>query len=215
MIVDRPQDSTESEEHVRTTMTTMTKVLLAVIMGALCATVPSAAAFAHNSLAGSTPENGATVDRAPERVSLTFLGKLDPAKTSVTIAGPDGNPAATGDPKIDGRSVTIGLNPGAPGQYVVSYEVGSDDGHPVKGKIRFTATNGVAPSPSPSPSSASPSASPSPVLDSAAPTTTGPAVDLASQDGLSRWPVAVGVIVVLLVAATAVTVWVRRRRTAG
>ncbi len=206
MIIDRLQNSTESEERVRTSMTAMMKVLLAVIIGALCATVPSAVAFAHNSLASSTPEDGATVDRAPERVTLTFLAKLDPAKTSVTIAGPDGDPAASGDPKIDGRSVTIGVKPGAPGQYVVSYEVGSHDGHPVKGKIRFTATNGVAPSPSPSPS-------PSEVLRSAAPTTTPPAVDLASQDGLSRWPVAVGVIVLL--AATAATLWVRRRRTSG
>jgi methionine-rich copper-binding protein CopC len=211
-VVDQPPDSTDPEGRVGNSVTTLTKGLLAVIVGALSATVWASPALSHNSLAGSNPENGKTVDQTPETVTLTFLATVDPAKMKVDVSAPDGGSAVASAARADGRTVTVGIKPGPAGDYTVSYEVGSADGHRVKGKIRFTAAN-AAPAP-PAPSSAAPSAAPT----SAAPAAAASAIaaaptagELAADQSSSVWPWLVGVLAVLL-AAAATGFWILRRR---
>jgi methionine-rich copper-binding protein CopC len=120
------------------TVVSLTKVLFAVTAGALSAILWAIPAQAHNSMTGSSPKDGQVMDRAPASVTLTFLAKLDPAKTAVTITDPDGTEANAGRLGVKGNKAFAGLRAGAAGQYTVAYEVTSTDGHVVKGKIGFT-----------------------------------------------------------------------------
>jgi methionine-rich copper-binding protein CopC len=186
-----------------------TVVLLAVIGGLLCALMPAGPAVAHNSLASSDPANGARVAKPPEQVRLTFLSRLDPAATKVTIIGPDNVPATGGPSLFAGSRITVPFKPGAAGLYIVAYQLPSDDGHLGKGEIRFTLTVDATSTGSPSPSAKTslPAITPSPSATVARPLTP----TAADGDGPSWWPWAL-VGVLLLVAGTGAAVLVRRRR---
>ncbi|WP_329012842.1 copper resistance protein CopC [Micromonospora rifamycinica] len=187
-----------------------------VLVGVVLAVALSSAspAYAHNSLTGSNPANGARVATAPTTVELRFLAKLDPARTKITVTGPDNVPAAGGAPVFSGSRVSVPFTPGAAGLYIVEYRLPSSDGHPVKGEVRFTLTTGTAavpPSPSATPSaSAAPtpteSSSPAPASSSADP------VPAAGTDDAGRgWLWAAGGLALL--AALATGLFLRRRST--
>ena len=185
-------------------------VLLAVISGLLCALLPAGPAAAHNSLTSSDPANGARIAKAPAQVRLTFLARLDPGATKITIIGPANVPAVGGAPVFAGSRVTVPFKPGAAGLYIVAYQVPADDGHDGKGEIRFTLTVGGTPtaSPSPSVSPAVPAITPSPsatVARPLAPTAGG------GDNGPTWWPWLLAV-VLALAGVTGVAVLLRRRR---
>ncbi|QLQ37233.1 copper resistance CopC family protein [Micromonospora robiginosa] len=172
---------------------------------------PATPAAAHNSLTGSDPENGARVATAPKRIELRFLATPKEATTKVTVTGPDNVAAAGGAPTFAGKRVSVPFTPGAAGLYIVTYQLASDDGHPVKGEIRFTLTTGT-PAESPSASATPTTAVPTPT---AAPTGAAPTsasatpVAAADDDGGTGWwwaPVAV-----LVLAALAGGLMLRRR----
>ncbi len=189
----------------------MTKVLLAVTVGALSALMSVTPGYAHNSLTGSNPEKGAKIAKAPRSIILRFLAAVDPAALTVTVTGPDGADAGAGTPGVRGNQVTVAWRPGAAGEYTVAYRVGSSDGHPVKGTVRFILTAPVAPAAAPGPSTA-PSAA-VPVPTTAGPTTGAPTPAAGEDDGPAVWPWAAGA-VVLAAAGAAGAVAVRRRRRA-
>jgi copper resistance protein C len=198
--------------------------LLSVVAGLLSVLVMGSAAAAHNSLTGSDPKNGARLDQPPAQVRLTFLARLDPETTTITVTGPDNVPAAAGSPRFEGKSVEVDFRPGRAGLYTAAYEVASDDGHPVEGEVRFTLTVGEPVPSEPVPSvgstagaTAGPAASATgPVA--AAPATLaspGPPLRAASEDtdgGVPVWPFVVlgaGVLAALGGGAVALA---RRRR---
>lgn len=174
-----------------------------VVLGVVAAVsllLPAAPAAAHNSLTGSDPKNGARVATAPKRVELKFLASPAPATTKITITGPDNVPAAGGAPTFAGNRVSVPFTPGAAGLYIVAYRVGSADGHPISGEIRFTLTTGTAaapPSATATPTTATPTtAAPStPATSAVSPT---PAADEVDSDGGTGWLWAVGVAVALV-----------------
>ncbi|MFI7427390.1 copper resistance protein CopC [Micromonospora sp. NPDC049836] len=161
--------------------------------------LPAAPAAAHNSLAGSDPANGARLATAPERIELRFLATPSPATTKVTVTGPGDVPAATGAATFAGKRVSVPFTPGRAGEYLVAYQVGSADGHPVRGQIRFTLTTGV-PAGTPSTVPASTSAAPStpPARSGSAPAP-GPAASRAEEGGGTGWFWALGVAALLVV----------------
>jgi copper resistance protein C len=184
----------------------MTYILLTVVIGVLFVAGAGAPAMAHNSLASSDPKDGARLAKAPAAVRLTFLAKLDPQGTRVTITDPSGARAEAGRPAFNGRVVTLALRAGVAGVYTVAYQVPSSDGHPVKGKVRFTLTVGATPSSPPAPaSSLSPSPSPShaevPVV----------ATSETEEGGTTWWPWAVGGVLLAVAAVVAVAARLRRR----
>ncbi|WBC17290.1 copper resistance protein CopC [Micromonospora sp. WMMA1998] len=137
-------------------------VVLGVAAGASLL-LPAAPAAAHNSLTGSDPQNGARLAAAPKRIELRFLATPKEATTKVTVTGPDNVAAAGGAPTFAGKRVSVPFKPGAAGLYIVTYQLASDDGHPVKGEVRFTLTTGTPaepPSASAAPSSAAPTTAP-------------------------------------------------------
>ncbi|MBB5115521.1 hypothetical protein FHU28_005360 [Micromonospora echinospora] len=171
-----------------------------VVLGVAAAVsvLPAAPAAAHNSLTGSDPRDGARLAAAPERIELRFLATPKEATTEVTVTGPDNVAATGGAPTFSGKRVIVPFRPGAAGLYIVTYRLASDDGHPIKGEVRFTLTTGTpaeAPSASAPPTSAAPTAAPT----TAAPTRASPtpAAAEANDDGGTGWLWAAGAVVVL------------------
>lgn len=111
--------------------------------GWLTVAVPQAAA--HTELASSSPSDGATLDRLPERVTLTFSDEMTREYARIAVTVPDGSSTrtsgssvTTGEPRVEGKSVTLALEPSSPGgRYTVGYRVVSADGHPVSGSYTF------------------------------------------------------------------------------
>ncbi len=197
---------------------TMTKVLLAVAVGALSVLTLVTPAYAHNSLTGSNPEKGAKIAKAPESIILRFLSAVEPAALAVTVTGPDGADVGDGPPAVKGNRVTVGWRPGAAGEYTVAYRVGSSDGHPVKGTVRFTLTTPAGPAAAPSATATAPGSSTAPgsavpVPTSAGPTTGALAPAAGEDDGPGVWPWAAGA-AVLAAAGVAGAAGMRRRRRA-
>ncbi|WP_433114585.1 copper resistance CopC family protein [Micromonospora sp. CA-246542] len=212
-------------------MARVVPVVLGVAFG-VSLLAPATPAAAHNSLTGSDPRDGARVATAPTRIELRFLAKPPPATTKITITGPD-NVVAGGRPTFDGTRVRVPFTPGAAGLYTVAYQLPSNDGHPIKGEVRFTLTTGTAADPSASPADPSaspaapgPSGSPSaasspsapgsptafpagPVSPSADTVSAVPAAEERSDSGSRWWPWALGGAVLL--ATLTVTLLLRRR----
>lgn len=170
-----------------------------------------APAFGHNSLTDSDPADGATVERAPEQVQLTFLARLDPANAELAVTGPDGDPVETDQPVFDGSEVTIPLPAGPAGDYQVDYRVLSADGDWADGTVRFSVTTG-----------AQPTASPTPARSTAAPASTLPperppapdAATVSTDRGGSAgwWPWLVAGLALAAVAGAALATHRYRRR---
>ncbi|WP_280468086.1 copper resistance CopC family protein [Nocardia cyriacigeorgica] len=119
-------------------------LLLALLAGAVClgvgATVAGPAS-AHSAVVGTSPEDGATLDAGPERVTITFNENLQPNFPSLTVVGPDDHLWSKGDPVVDGKTVSVAVGElGPAGTYRVGFRVTSADGHPVEGKLTFTLT---------------------------------------------------------------------------
>ncbi|WP_326556506.1 copper resistance CopC family protein [Micromonospora sp. NBC_01796] len=188
-------------------------LLLAAIAGVASVALTATPAAAHNSLTSSDPKDGASLAKAPAQVTLTFLARLDPRATKITLTGPDNVSAASAAPTFSGSKATVGFRPGPAGLYTVGYELPSSDGHPIKGKIKFTLTVGTTPTEPPTPS-ATPAAAPTPTPSA---TTPAPALTPLAGSGQDKdgdstwWPWAIGAAVVLL-AALIGTLLTRRHR---
>lgn len=205
-----------------------TKSLLAVVAGVLSALSWAVPAQAHNALTSSDPKDGARVASAPRSVTLSFLARLDAASTSVTVTAPGGVAATRGNPDVKGNKVSVGVLPGAAGEYTVAYRVTSLDGHIVKGDIDFTVTTGPSSAPAalPGPSGApstlagDPATPSSTVSSSAVPSATagervlaGGERSVAEGGGTRWWPWVAGAVTLLAVSFAGLRL--RRRRTAG
>lgn len=102
------------------------------------------AAVAHDAVVGSTPEDGAVLDTAPDRIELEF--SANPRDTFNTVAlSRDGEVLVTGTPEIDGNLLSIDV-PGdvdmTDGEYTVGFRITSSDGHPTEGSYTFTLNTG-------------------------------------------------------------------------
>ncbi len=168
-------------------------VALAMVGALLALVVGASPAAAHDTLTGTTPDAGATVDRTPSAVVLTFDQPVVAMGTQVLVTGPAGEVHA-GVPRLVDDTVTQDLQGGAPaGAYTVVWRVTSSAGHPVSGT--FTFTSGAAGT----------------GLDPPAdPQVTDPMV-ATGVPGTTVLVAVVGVLVLLAVVAVVVTVLVRRR----
>jgi copper resistance protein C len=153
--------------------------LLATLVLAISLTVMAVAgagvASAHATRIATDPVENAELSQSPQKVSATFNEKLQPQFAAMTVVGPDGNLWSTGNPRVDGAVISVGVLPlGPSGTYTVNYRVTSADGHVVSGSWPFRLTVSGTGTPGPSASATSP-----------------------SDDGIPVWPffVAAGVIV--------------------
>ena len=127
-------------------LSTLTTLLLAA--GLLFATAAPAAA--HDEIVSSSPEAGSTVSVVPEEISLTFSGEIltDFSAVIIEVVAPDGQNIASGDPVIDGTTVTQAVTTSQAGLYTVRWRVVSSDGHPVEGTFMYEVGEGSATEPS-------------------------------------------------------------------
>ncbi|WP_033327454.1 copper resistance CopC family protein [Streptomyces yerevanensis] len=167
---------------------------------------PAPQAAAHTELDTSSPGADATLAGLPPRVTLSFSDAMTQKYAKVAVTGPDGASAATAEPQITGKTVTLPLDTAAPaGRYTVGYRVVSADGHPVSGSYTFTVKETGSPSPSPSTTESVGRAAPRAARESV--------TDQGDEESS-------GVVVRILVAAGALAVaaigaFVSRRRRAG
>ena len=113
--------------------------LVAVV--ALLAGAGTGVAAAHSALTGSSPEGGASLRTAPDRVTLTFNEDLQKEYAVLRVVGPDNHFWEKGAPVIDGRTASATLDGLGPvGEYRINYRVTSADGHPVEGQVVFELT---------------------------------------------------------------------------
>ncbi|QRY63027.1 copper resistance protein CopC [Gordonia sp. PDNC005] len=169
-------------------------VAVVIAFAALIAGVLAGPAAAHSALTGSSPENGASIATAPDKVTLTFNEDLQPAFATVKVVGPDNNFWQTSEPIIEGRTASVTLNGlGPAGDYEVNYRVTSADGHPVSGQTTFTLTKAGTGTPG--------AAVPA---DYQAPE--------SSEHGVKAWPIVLGVVAAVIVIGGAVVFTLVKRR---
>jgi methionine-rich copper-binding protein CopC len=113
--------------------TTITLALTLSLLGA-------GQALAHARLLHATPKAGATVKAAPATLRLAYSETIDPAKSTVAVAGP-GGPAAIGPIVLDSKDKRVVIVPIkarlAPGAYKVTWGMTSADGHHTEGDFAF------------------------------------------------------------------------------
>ena len=147
-------------------------------------------ALAHTRLLSSDPADGASLDSAPQHVSLTFNETMTPGFSTITVVGPDGAHYETGQVGAEGGTVNIALLPLSPaGRYEIGYRVVSADGHPVTGSVAFTLT-----SPGPGATTPTPEPSAAPVATAVPPPAAAPA---ESDGGMPVWPWILGAVVLV------------------
>lgn len=97
-------------------------------------------AGAHALLTESTPADGATVDKAPTEVTLTFTEALDPLLTVIHVLDASGNRVEVGRTEIPGlpNKARVPLGPLAQGTYTITWRTTSTaDGHTTVGSVAF------------------------------------------------------------------------------
>ncbi|MGW4639669.1 copper resistance CopC family protein [Sphaerisporangium sp. NPDC004334] len=162
----------------------MRRLLTVLAVGFAALAVAVAPALAHNVLTGSDPKDGARLASLPAQVTLTFDQPVRADFAQVALTGPDGRVAKAAVRVVDAKvtaEVPASVAAGAAGAYVIGYQIVSNDGHPVTGKIGFTVagTGSAAPvspstTPSTGPAAPLPSATNGATGQPAAPGGTGP-----------------------------------------
>jgi copper resistance protein C len=172
----------------------------ALVVGVLLGT--GSAAQAHTALSSTDPADGSTVTGPLPTVGLTFSSRV--LSGEVTVTDPAGDSATAGEATVEGAIVTQPVALAAPGAYTVAYEVTSDDGHRLEGRLTFTY---APPVPPPTAGQAAPS---TPVPRAAVePSEAAAGSAPPGSDGLPGWVAPTAAAVVL--AAVAGVLVVRRR----
>ena len=165
------------------------RAVVVVLLGMVGMLGAAGTAFAHSTLVGSNPADGASVDTGPSQISLTFNEDMPAGFDVVFVIGPDGKEWQNGTVTTSGPVVSVPVAPlGPAGTYRVGYRVVSADGHPVEGRTSFTlskAGSGTAP-----------------VQPAAA--GAGTAAESGSGGGLAIWPWILGAVVLIAAGVVAV-----------
>ncbi|MFC6064894.1 copper resistance CopC/CopD family protein [Streptomyces ochraceiscleroticus] len=116
-------------------------VLAAALLGVLLG--GAAPASAHAALTGSSPAQGAVVQKAPAQVTLSFSEGVAMGDDSIRVLDPKGKRVDRGKllDLCSGSTVKYGtgLPPGLPdGTYTVAWQAVSADSHPVSGAFTFS-----------------------------------------------------------------------------
>lgn len=157
---------TGRERRNRVVALVLAVILLGTAVLALLATLQTGTANAagvpaHATLVSISPADGATLDREPSRVLLTFDDTIATGLTKIVLTR-DGQPVPLGQPTVDRTQVVAEITgPSGPGAYRVAWQVVSDDGHPVSGESTFAVGAGAAaPRPHPTPTYKTPQMQP-------------------------------------------------------
>ncbi|GLC25198.1 CopD family protein [Roseisolibacter agri] len=112
---------------------------------ALLLAFPSAA-LAHGVLRASDPRSGARLSVAPRSLRLTFNEAIELAVARLELLDPDGRGVALSALRRgDSAAVLVADVTGAlrAGRYTVAWQIAGRDGHPVRGRYRFSIDSGA------------------------------------------------------------------------
>jgi copper transport protein len=81
---------------------------------------------------------GQIFQEAPTLVKLAFTEPVKPIRHGLIVTGPDGQAVEQGAIAVSGADVSIAIDAHQPGTYQVSWQVISQDSHPVRGTYNFS-----------------------------------------------------------------------------
>lgn len=123
--------------------------LLYVVAMSLCITLAAASpALAHTEVVGTDPEDGASLGRAPDRVSLTLDGPVEAEFSPLEVYDERDERVDLDDARLasDGSTLLASLKEGlGGGEYTVEYRYTGVDGHPIEGSYGFSVSGEPAP----------------------------------------------------------------------
>lgn len=192
--------------------------VLVAATGALVVGGVAAPASAHDVLLDSSPQDGETVDRALEAITLTFNNEVQDLGSQLVLTDGEGTVVAEEEGAAQGTLVAFEFDePLANGDYTVAWRVVSSDSHPIEGDLAFTVDDPSAvvepaePAEQDTPEPTQPPAADTETPD--APAATSDTVAAESQESEGQWPVA-GIIIGAALGALAglIFVVVQRRR---
>jgi methionine-rich copper-binding protein CopC len=113
-----------------------------VLAAAVLALAPAGSASAHDYLVASTPKADSTQTTALSKVVLTFDDRVldlsgDGSSNVVQVTGPDDKHFESGCPVVADTDVTVPVKLGDSGEYTVTWQIVSADGHTVSASIGF------------------------------------------------------------------------------
>lgn len=200
--------------HTRTHHRPLRLGLPALLLGLLIALLPALPAQAHDRLSSSDPTSGATLERSPKEIELTFSAEVQDVGGSVKLVDGDGGAVPVASPVTEGSTVTTAIKDElAAGEYSVRWRAVSSDGHAISGTIDFTVEKGASASSS---EATSKSASPTATESAGGTSAKDPGSDAASETEEESGPSMTMILlaaaaVAILVAAAAALVRSRRR----
>jgi copper transport protein len=117
----------------------LVRVLGVAVMAACTLLLPAAPAYGHAAFVGSEPEPGVRLERAPQRVVLTFTEPLNRRLSRAAVVGPGGREVAVAaQAASDRRLVVRPSRPLPTGAYRVRWHtVSTEDGHALEGSFSF------------------------------------------------------------------------------
>ena len=120
---------------------------VALIFSALLVALLPGTLRAHGALRRSEPADAAHLNVAPREVRLTFTESVELDFARLALSGPNG-PVELGPLALapDSGTVLVARVAGglAAGAYTIAWQVAGEDGHPVRGQIRFMIAPGAA-----------------------------------------------------------------------
>ncbi len=189
-----------------------------VLVAAIAAIGLAGPASAHSQLVSSSPSSGETVTAQPAEFVATFNENLlDATGTgegfTLQVRDAAGRHYESGCLTIDGASVSTTAVLGAPGNYMLQYQVVSADGHPVSASIPFAwaPTNPAPGAPTGSPEA--PACAPGVTASAPSLTAPSPGATDATGDDSGQWilPTIIGVVLALVIVALVAFIAGRRR----
>ncbi len=116
-----------------------------VVLIALAALIAPASAAAHATLIGTTPADGAVLDRAPQSVRVEFDDRIHVANGNAAVANAGNASVLDGAPRATGHTLVLPLRTElADGSYSVRWSIVSEDGHREQGVLAFAVGGGSA-----------------------------------------------------------------------
>lgn len=96
--------------------------------------------YAHVYLRSTEPADGSVLEAPPARVTMTFVGSLEPAFSKLEVFGPDGKKVSgkVGFAESDSVMATALEGDLSAGEYRAEWLCVSLDGHKQKGSFAFT-----------------------------------------------------------------------------
>lgn len=124
----------------RTRPTSRRAGVVAATVAALLLLVPAPAASAHDELLSSDPTADEIAGTTPDSITLTFSDapSTEPGATQFAVYDEACTNVATGDPTIEGNTVSQAINGPVEGAVLVQWRVVSSDGHPISDEYTFS-----------------------------------------------------------------------------